>query len=101
MISEYTTPAQNKGADAAARALGRHRLGAELRRLRQARSLRLEDVAARLEVVPSTLSRMETGQAPVKAAYLTALLDLYLVHDQAQRAHLTNLAGDASGASWH
>lgn len=44
---------------------------------------------------------METGQAPVKAACLTAMLNLYDVHDQAQRAHLTDLARDGSRASWH
>lgn len=84
-----------------ARGLGRHRLGADLRRLRQARSLRIEDVAARLELAPSTLSRMETGQAPVKAAYLTIMLDLYRVHDPAQRARLTDLARDSMRKGWH
>jgi transcriptional regulator with XRE-family HTH domain len=84
-----------------ARALGRHRLGADLRRLRQAQSLRLEDVAAQLELVPSTLSRIETGQAPVKTAYLTAMLDLYHVHDPAERERLTSLAHDGRQASWH
>lgn len=53
-----------------ARAVGRHGLGSELRALRQARSLRLEDVAAKLEVAPSTLSRIETGKAPTKMSYL-------------------------------
>lgn len=102
MTTSHTTTATAGAADTApARALGRHRLGAELRQLRQARSLRLEDVAVRLGLAASTLSRMETGQAPVKAAYLTAMLNLYHVHDQAQRTQLTNLASDGRRASWH
>lgn len=67
MISEHTTAVQSGDADAAglvqARALGRHRLGAELRQLRQARSLRLEDAAVRLEVVPSTANPGQPGPA--------------------------------------
>ena len=38
------------------------------RRLREARLLRLEDVAARLGVAPSTLSRIETGLAPARTS---------------------------------
>lgn len=103
MTTEPTTtlPGDADAGQAQARAHGRHRLGAELRQLRHARSLRLEDVAAKLELAPSTLSRMETGQAPVKADYLTAMLNLYRVHDQAQRTQLTNLARDGRHRSWH
>ena len=63
----------------------RRRLGADLRRLREERSLRLEDVAARLGVAPSTLSRIETGKAPTRTSYLTLLLDLYEVRDADER----------------
>ena len=62
-------------------AASRHRLGIELRRLREARSLRLEDVAARLGVVPSTLCRIGTGKAPAKAEYLALMLDTYGIDD--------------------
>lgn len=105
MITEHTTAARAQGADAAdptqARAVGRHRLGADLRQMRQAQALQLADVAAKLEVAPSTLSRIETGQAPVKAGYLNLMLDLYGVHDQAQRDQFTNLARDGMRKSWH
>src|SRR5580658_10026504 len=105
MTSRHTAaagPAATGAADPIlAPALSRYRLGAALRRLRQARSLRIEQVAARLGVAPSTLSRMETGHAQVKAAYLTVMLDLYRVHDQAQRDHLTELALDGMGKGWH
>ena len=46
----------------------RRRLGAELRRLREARFFRLEDVASVLDVAPSTLSRIETGKAPARTS---------------------------------
>lgn len=80
-------------------ATSRHRLGNELRQLRQAWSLRLEDVAARLDIVPSTLSRIETGRAPVKSSYLTAMLDLFGV-DKARRERLTERALDWQRMNW-
>lgn len=105
MTSEHPAAARTGHADAAdpgrARAVGRLGLGQDLRRLRQARSLPLAEAAARLELAPSTLSRMETGKAPVKAAYLTVMLDLYDVHDQAQRGQLASLARDGMRKSWH
>jgi hypothetical protein len=48
----------------------RHRLGAELRRLREVRSLRMEDVVGELGVTESTLSRIETGLAPARTSYV-------------------------------
>ena len=78
----------------------RHRLGAELRRLREARSLRLEDVAVILDVAPSTISRIETGGAPTRTSYLTVMLDLYQLHDPDQRRLLTDLAREGQRKSW-
>lgn len=102
MTSHHTTTAMPAAAGRTqARAVGRRHLGTDLRQRRQARSLRLEDVAARLEVAPSTLSRIETGKAPVRAAYLTAMLDLYHVDDPAERDRLTSLARDGRCESWH
>jgi hypothetical protein len=49
--------------------LRRHQLGRDLRQLREARSLRLEDVAAHADVAPSTLSRIQTGKAPTRTSY--------------------------------
>lgn len=79
----------------ASSALDRHRLGMELRQLRTARSLRLEDAAMKLGVAPSTLCRIETGIAAMKLGYLSTLLDLYGVTDPEQREQLreTALAG--------
>lgn len=78
----------------------RRRLGTDLRRLREARSLRLEDVAARLEVAPSTLSRIETGKAPTRTSYLNVMLDLYGVDDPGQRERMTDMAREGQAKGW-
>jgi len=78
----------------------RRRLGAELRRLREARSLKLEEVAERLGLAPSTLSRIETGKAPTKSAYLSALLDQYQVDDPGARKVLVDMAREGHRKGW-
>jgi transcriptional regulator with XRE-family HTH domain len=78
----------------------RLRLGRELRELREARSLRLEEVAAHLGVAASTLSRIETGKAPTRTSYLTILLDLYGVDDADQRRRLADIAREGQRKSW-
>ena len=78
----------------------RRRLGTDLRRLREARSLRLEDVAARLEVAPSTLSRIETGKAPTRTSYLTVMLDMYGVDDPGQRQLMADMAREGQRKGW-
>jgi transcriptional regulator with XRE-family HTH domain len=50
-------------------AISRHQPGMQLRQLRKAHSLRPETAAVKLGVAPSTLSRIETGQAPTKISY--------------------------------
>ncbi len=78
----------------------RHRLGIELRKLRDARDLRLEDVAAQLDVAPSTLSRIETGKAPARTSYVYAMLDFYGIEDPDQRRHLGDLAREGQRKGW-
>jgi transcriptional regulator with XRE-family HTH domain len=78
----------------------RRRLGADLRRLREQRSLRLEEVAEHLGVASSTLSRIETGKAPTRTSYLALLLDLYEVADPAHRRRLTELAIQGQRKGW-
>ena len=78
----------------------RRRLGADLRRLREGRSLRLDEVAGRLGVVASTLSRIETGKAPTRAGYLSIMLDLYGVTDVVQRQALAELAREGQRKGW-
>ena len=78
----------------------RHRLGAELKRLREARSLRLEDVAPSLGVAPSTLSRIENGKAPARTSYVRILLGLYRVDDPEHRRLLADLAREGQRKGW-
>ena len=78
----------------------RRRLGSELRRLREAHSFKLEDAAERLGLAPSTLSRIETGKAPTRTAYLTTMFDMYGVVDPAHRQALTDMARDGHRKGW-
>lgn len=78
----------------------RRRLGAVLRRLRESRSLKLEYVAGRLGVAPSTLSRIETGKAPTRTSYLAIMLDLYGVDDPGQRMAYLEMAREGQRRGW-
>jgi len=78
----------------------RRRLGSELRRLRESQSIKLEEVADRLGLAPSTLSRIETGKAPTRTSYLTGMLELYGVRDQSQRQVLIDMAREGHRKGW-
>jgi transcriptional regulator with XRE-family HTH domain len=65
-----------------------------------AKGLRLEDVAGRLGVAPSTLSRIETGKAPTRTSYLTLLLDIYGVTDTGHRRQLSDSAREGQRKGW-
>jgi transcriptional regulator with XRE-family HTH domain len=78
----------------------RRRLGTELRRLREAHSLKLEEAAERLGLAPSTLSRIETGKAPTRSAYLSTMLEMYGVTDPAQRQVLADMAREGHRKGW-
>jgi transcriptional regulator with XRE-family HTH domain len=78
----------------------RRRLGSELRRLREAHSIKLEEVAEHLGVAASTLSRIETGKAPTKSLYLNAMLEMYGVNDPGQRQVLVDMAREGHRKGW-
>ncbi len=78
----------------------RRRLGTELRRLRDSSGYKLEEVAAELGVAPSTLSRIETGKAPTKSAYLSHMLEMYGVSDSGQRQILVDMAREGHRKGW-
>ena len=78
----------------------RRRLGAELRRLREAHSLKLEEVAEKLGAVSSTLSTIETGKAPTKLADPTAMLEMYEVEDPGARKVLVDMAREGHRKGW-
>jgi transcriptional regulator with XRE-family HTH domain len=78
----------------------RRRLGTELRRLREAHALKLEEAAERLGLAPSTLSRIETGKAPTRSAYLATMLEMYGVTDPGQRQVLADMAREGHRKGW-
>jgi transcriptional regulator with XRE-family HTH domain len=78
----------------------RRRLGSELRRLRESQSIKLEEVAERLGLAPSTLSRIETGKAPTRTSYLNSMLELYGVDDPGQRQVLVEMAREGHRKGW-
>jgi transcriptional regulator with XRE-family HTH domain len=78
----------------------RRRLGTELRKLRDNSGYKLEEVAAQLGVAPSTLSRIETGKAPTKTAYLHQMLEMYGVSDASQRQILVDMAREGHRKGW-
>jgi transcriptional regulator with XRE-family HTH domain len=78
----------------------RRRLGTELRKLRESNGYKLEEVAARLGVAPSTLSRIETGKAPTKSAYLNQMLEMYGVAEPGQRQVLVDMAREGHRKGW-
>lgn len=78
----------------------RRRLGSELRKLRDSSGYKLEEVASRLGVAPSTLSRIETGKAPTKTAYLHQMFELYGVDDHEQRQVLVDMAREGHRKGW-
>ncbi|MFI9123820.1 helix-turn-helix domain-containing protein [Streptomyces bikiniensis] len=86
----------------------RRRLGSELRRLREAKGLTLEDVEEKAPALKeSKVSRVETARIGVKPADLDALLDIYGVgvdeedeEGAAKRALLHSLAKTGARRGW-
>ena len=66
----------------------RRRLGGELKRLREGRRLKLEDVARRLECSPSKISRLENGKGVPRWRDVRDMLDVYDVPDGDERERL-------------
>ena len=77
----------------------RRELGALLKALRNAKGWTAEQVADRLLISPSKLSRLETGQRGASARDIRDLCNLYQVDDE-QRQHLTELAREGKQRAW-
>ena len=77
----------------------RRELGALLRSLRTEAGWTAEQVAERLGVSPSKMSRLETGQRGASPQDIRRLCDLYKV-DVDQRRHLTELASGGKQRAW-
>ena len=77
----------------------RRRLSAELRRLREAAHLNLEQVASLLECSSSKISQIETGRVSVSPRDVRDLLRIYGVTDD-ERDSLIQLARESRRKGW-
>ncbi len=75
-------------------------LGGQLRRLREAKRISLEDAGYVIRASQSKLSRLETGRVRFKDRDLADLLTRYGVTDETERQALLALAGRASAPDW-
>ncbi|MGH4033706.1 helix-turn-helix domain-containing protein [Actinomycetota bacterium Odt1-20B] len=75
-------------------------LGANLRRLREREGLLLEDAAERLSCHPAKISRIESGRSGIRQLDLRVLLDLYGLHDLAEREGWLSLARESKHQRW-
>jgi transcriptional regulator with XRE-family HTH domain len=78
----------------------RRQLGMELRRLRDAAQMTIDDVGSRVGRVASTISRIETGKVGLRPVLVRALLDLYQVPEGPEREALLGLVRDAQRKGW-
>jgi transcriptional regulator with XRE-family HTH domain len=75
-------------------------LGAQLRRLREAKRISLEDAGNAIRASHSKISRLETGRVGFKDRDIADLLTLYGVTDEADRTSLRALAARANAQGW-
>ena len=77
----------------------RRRLAQELRQLREAAGLTIEEVAQRLEVSPAKISRIETARVSVRPRDVMDLLDHYGIQGT-HRDNLLTLTREARQQGW-
>ena len=75
-------------------------LGVQLRRLREASGVSLEDAGYVIRASSSKISRLETGRVGCKDRDIVDLLSHYGVTDEAQREELRALAARANSRGW-
>jgi len=75
-------------------------LGEKLRELRNSKKLPLKAVGEYLQRDPSTISRYENGEFPLRLVDLQALLSLYGVSDPKQRGDLEQICRDSWQKGW-
>jgi transcriptional regulator with XRE-family HTH domain len=69
-------------------------LGQHLRKLRENNGLTLRDAGEYVQRSLAAISRYELAEWPIRRGDVLALLDLYQVHDEAERRRLIDLADD-------
>jgi transcriptional regulator with XRE-family HTH domain len=74
-------------------------LGAELRQARERAGVGLRELARRLEISHSVLSRIETGERPPRPEDVASILTALGVHGPAQESIL-ELSRDTGGSHW-
>lgn len=75
-------------------------LGAQLRRLREAKGITREDAGWEIRSSGSKISRMELGRVSFKERDVSDLLTLYGVSEPKERESLLNLARHANNPGW-
>ncbi|QOC94985.1 XRE family transcriptional regulator [Micromonospora craniellae] len=75
-------------------------LGQQIKELREAAGITLKQAGEYLERDPSTVSRFESAEYPIRRADLLALLDFYSVSDQRRREGLLNLREEVWQKGW-
>jgi Domain of unknown function (DUF5753)/Helix-turn-helix domain len=78
----------------------RRELGVQIRALRLAAGMTIDDVAAELLCSPSKISRLETGQRGASLRDIRDLCELFQVDDPIQREYLFSLVKDQKGQGW-
>ncbi|MFI1357479.1 helix-turn-helix domain-containing protein [Streptomyces sp. NPDC020898] len=78
----------------------RRRLGQELRRLREAKGMTAEEVAERLLVSQSKISRLENGRRSISQRDVRDLCGVYEVEDQRMVDSLMEMAKDSRQQGW-
>ncbi|AXI79040.1 helix-turn-helix domain-containing protein [Peterkaempfera bronchialis] len=78
----------------------RRRLGAELRRLREQKGMTAEEVAGRLMVSQSKISRLENGRRSISQRDVRDLCDVYGVEDERMRESLMAMAKESRQRGW-
>ena len=93
-------PVRNFGRRASGPTVQRIVLGAQLRRLREAKEITTEHAAGAIRGSHSKISRMEHGRVGFKDRDVSDLLTLYGVTDPDERASLLTLAREAGNPGW-
>lgn len=94
------TTAQPDGGATAGPTVRRMLLGAQLRRLREAKRVSREEAGWEIRASESKISRIELGRVGFKERDVADLLTLYGVVDEEQRAALLTLAREANTPGW-
>jgi transcriptional regulator with XRE-family HTH domain len=75
-------------------------LGAQLRRLREAKGISREDAGYSIRASESKISRMELGRVSFKERDVADLLTMYGVTEESERAPLLDLVREANEPGW-